>query len=33
MTPPIGADLFVAGRLMNLGMDRNSAMVILFVFT
>lgn len=31
LTPPVGANLFVAARLTNLGIDRNSVSVIPFV--
>ncbi|MCG8544118.1 MAG: TRAP transporter large permease [Alphaproteobacteria bacterium] len=33
LTPPVGANLFVAARLTNLGIDRISAAVIPFVLT
>tara|TARA_Y100001934_G_C12134599_1_gene669532 strand:+ start:168 stop:575 length:408 start_codon:yes stop_codon:yes gene_type:complete len=33
LTPPVGANLFVAARLTNLGIDRISTAVIPFVFT
>ena len=33
LTPPVGANLFVAARLTNLGIDRVSAAVIPFVLT
>ena len=33
LTSPVNANLSVAVRLTNLGMDRILAMVILFVFT
>ena len=33
LTPPVGANLFVAARLTNLGIDRISVAVIPFLFT
>ena len=33
LTPPVGANLFVAARLTNLGIDRISIAVIPFLFT
>ena len=33
LTPPVGANLFVAARLTNLGIDRISTAFIPFVFT
>jgi len=33
LTPPVGANLFVAARLTNLGIDRISSAVIPFVLT
>jgi C4-dicarboxylate transporter DctM subunit len=33
LTPPVGANLFVAARLTNLGIDRISVAVIPFVLT
>ena len=32
LTPPVGANLFVAARITNLGIDRISVAVIPFVF-
>jgi C4-dicarboxylate transporter DctM subunit len=33
LTPPVGANLFVAARITNLGIDRISIAVIPFVFS
>ncbi len=33
LTPPVGANLFVAARITNLGIDKISVEVIPFVFT